>query len=271
MHHIVMRNMKFYGYHGCLDFEKKDGQWFIVTVDIGCEYLPGALSDELEGTVNYADAFDRIKVIVTECKFNLIEKLAYEIGRCILKNYDLASEVSVTIHKPGAPVEGEFECMETQINLKRHEVVISFGSNMGDREETISAALRCIDCHEDISIRRVSSLYETEPVGYADQSDFLNGVAILDTYLEPLDLLHYLQKIELDLHRVRTIKNGPRTIDLDILTIDKIESKNSELILPHPRMYERAFVLVPMKELGLYGSDIPDDKDVRFYKEFGVL
>lgn len=271
MHHIVMRNMKFYGYHGCLDFEKIDGQWFIITVDIGCNYLSGAITDDLDGTINYADAFERIKSIVTNLRFNLIEKLACEIGRCILKNYDLASEVTVTVHKPGAPVDGDFECMETSIYLKRHEVVISFGSNMGDREQTIRTALNMINERDDICIKRISSLYETEPVGYDDQSDFLNGVVVLESYLEPLDLLHVLQKIELDLHRVRTIKNGPRTIDLDVLYIDDIRSNNKELILPHPRMYERAFVLVPLKELGLYNEAIPDDKDVRFYKEFGML
>lgn len=236
MHHIVMREMKFYGYHGCLDFEKEQGQWFIVTVDIGCSYLPGAMTDELEGTVNYADAYERIKDIVTTRKYNLIEKLACEIGSCVLNNYALASEVSVTIHKPQAPVEGDFECMETTINLMRHRVLISFGSNMGDREDIIRTALSTLNDREDVCIKKISSLYETEPVGYANQSDFLNGVAVIDTYLEPLDL-----------HRVRTIKNGPRTIDLDVLTIDHMESSNEELILPHPRMYERAFVLVPMK------------------------
>ncbi len=271
MHHIVMRNMKFYGYHGCLDFEKENGQWFVITVDIGCSYLPGAVTDYLEGTVNYADAFERIKSIVTEYKFNLIEKLAYEIGKCVLLNYSLASLVSVTVHKPEAPVEGEFECMETTISLKRHEAVIGFGSNMGDREEIIRTALDMLNSREDISIKRLSSLYETEPVGFADQSDFLNGVAIVETILEPLDFLHVLQKTELDLHRVRTIKNGPRTIDLDVLTFDDLKSNDEELILPHPRMHERAFVLVPMKELGLYKLDIPNDKEVRFYKDFGML
>lgn len=271
MHHIVMRNMKFYGYHGCLDFEKENGQWFIITVDIGCDYLPGAVTDELEGTVNYADAYDRIKRIATELKFNLIEKLAYEIGRCVLLNYNLASEVTVMVHKPDAPVEGEFECMETSIHLKRHEVVISFGSNMGDREDIIRTALGMINKRDDTSVVRVSSLYETEPVGYADQADFLNGAAIIKTIIEPLDFLHMLQKIELDLHRVRTIKNGPRTIDLDVVTFDDISSNDEELTLPHPRMHERAFVLVPMKELGLYKSSIPNDKEVRFYKDFGML
>ncbi|MCQ2516176.1 MAG: 2-amino-4-hydroxy-6-hydroxymethyldihydropteridine diphosphokinase [Saccharofermentans sp.] len=271
MHHIVMRNMKFYGYHGCLDFEKENGQWFIITVDIACPFLPGSVTDELNGTINYADAFERIKKIATEYKFNLIEKLASEIGRCILKNYSLASEVTVTVHKPNAPVDGEFECMETSINLKRHNAIISFGSNMGDREEIIRNALSILNDRDDVSIKRISSLYETEPVGYENQADFLNGVAVIETILEPLDFLHVLQKIELELHRVRTIKNGPRTIDLDVLEFDEIKSYCEELILPHPRMHERAFVLVPMKELGLYDSDIPGGKEVRFYKEFGML
>jgi len=271
MHHIVMRNMKFYGYHGCLDFEKENGQWFSITIDISCEYLPGALTDELEGTINYAEIYERTKKIVTELKFNLIEKLACVIARSVLKNYNFATEVAVTVQKPEAPIDGDFDCMETTITLKRHVAVIGFGSNMGDREKTIRTALQMLDSREDTSIARLSALYETEPVGYEDQDDFLNGVAVVDTYLEPLDLLHVLQKIELDLHRVRTIKNGPRTIDLDILRFDKMKSQKEELILPHPRMYERAFVLVPLKELGLYKASIPNDKEVRFYKKLGML
>ena len=116
-----------------------------------------------------------------------------------------------------------------------------------------------------VKIRKISSLYETEPVGYDDQADFLNGCMAVSTYLEPFELLSKLQKIELDLDRVRTIKNGPRTIDLDLLLMSGVRLDTEELTIPHPRMYERAFVLVPLKEIGYYHGDIPQGKDVRLY------
>lgn len=265
MNRISLKRMKLYGYTGCLPEEKKNGQYFVIDVDMMMRSIPGALTDDLEGTVNYAEVFEKVKRIVSESRFNLIEHLAFEIGRALISEYDLVNEVSVLVRKPDAPVAGDFECMETKINVRRRNAVIGFGGNMGDREDIIREALSLIGANPAIDILKVSSLYETEPVGYADQDDFLNGCLLISTYLEPLELLHFLQDIENKLHRVRTIKNGPRTIDLDLLLMDGIRMDTKELILPHPRMYERAFVLVPLKEIGLYDGVIPDGKSVRLY------
>ena len=266
MNRISLKEMKLYGYTGCLPEEKEKGQFFYVSIDMFCRDIPGTLSDELDDTVNYADVYEIAKSIVETSKFNLIEHLAHEIGRAVISKYGLVDRVSVLVRKPDAPVDGDFEAMETEITVSRREAVIGFGGNMGDREAIINEALDAIKAEPAIELVKVSSLYETEPVGYEDQADFLNGCAVLRTYLEPLELLHVLQRIENDLHRVRSIKNGPRTIDLDILLIPGFKSDTEELTVPHPRMYERAFVLVPLKELGLYHGPIPDDKMVKRYK-----
>ena len=265
MNRISLKEMKFYGYTGCLPEEKEKGQYFFVSIDIFCKEIPGAVTDDLNGTINYAEVYEIAKEIVENNKFDLIEHLAYQIGRSVIAKYDLIDSIKVLVRKPDAPIDGEFDAMETEITVANRDVVIGFGGNMGDREETIREALKAIDSDPDIRIVRVSSLYETEPVGYEDQADFLNGCALLRTYLEPLELLHRLQKIENDLHRVRTIKNGPRTMDLDVLLIMGVKMDTEELTVPHPRMYERAFVLVPLKELGLYYGPIPDDKAVKLY------
>ena len=270
MNRIGLDKMKIYGYTGCLPEEKEKGQYFIVSVDLFCKDIPGAVTDELNDTINYAEVYAAVEKIVSGSKFNLIEHMAYVIGREVIAYSSLIDSVRVTVRKPDAPVEGLFEAMEAEVTVRRREAVIGFGGNMGDREETIREALKALRACPGVDLVRVSSLYETEPVGYDDQPDFLNGCCVLRTYLEPMELLHALQKIENDLHRVRTIKNGPRTIDLDLLLMQGVKSDSEELTVPHPRMYERAFVLVPLKELGLYHGDIPDDKDVKFYGTISV-
>ena len=265
MDKISLKEMKLYGYTGCLPEEKEKGQFFYVTVDMYCREILGRITDDLNDTINYAEVYSIVEKIVTVSKFNLIEHMAYEVGRAVISYSELIDKVTVLVRKPDAPVDGTFDAMETEISVRRREAVIGFGGNMGDREALIKEALDAIKQNPAIEIVKVSSLYETEPVGYDDQADFLNGCAVLRTYLEPLELLRFLQQIELDLHRVRTIKNGPRTIDLDLLLMQGVKIDTEELTIPHPRMYERAFVLVPLKELGLYRGVIPDGKDVRLY------
>ncbi len=125
---------------------------------------------------------------------------------------------------------------------------LSLGSNVGDRLENLRAAMRMF-CEVGIALRCTSSVYETEPVGHANQDWFLNCVVEVSTSLEPVALLHALQRIEHDLGRTPTIPNGPRTIDLDILLYGDLILKSNELTLPHPRMLERRFVLEPLAEI----------------------
>ena len=136
-------------------------------------------------------------------------------------------------------------------------VYLGLGANLGDREPTIRTALERLGAHEQIDVRRVSRLRETEPVGYEDQPRFLNGVARIQTSLEPRELLTVLLELERDLGRTRDgPRFGPRTIDLDILLYDDRVVDEPGLRIPHPRMAERAFVLEPLAELDP-GLEIP--------------
>ncbi|TNJ62517.1 2-amino-4-hydroxy-6-hydroxymethyldihydropteridine diphosphokinase [Paenibacillus hemerocallicola] len=130
----------------------------------------------------------------------------------------------------------------------RKEAYIGLGSNLGDRETYLQDAIRELGLHPLVDVVRVSDIYETEPVGYADQGRFLNMVAVVSTTLPPASLHHHMKEIEDGLGRIRTIRNGPRTVDLDLLLMDDNVLDTSELIIPHPRMWERAFVLVPMRD-----------------------
>ena len=127
------------------------------------------------------------------------------------------------------------------------KAVIALGSNIGDTKTNLDLALTML--REATDVKQVSSYYSTKPVGYTDQPDFLNAVCIIETELPAMALLAMLQGIEKVMGRERTIKWGPRTIDLDIIQYGDLISKAEELTLPHPRAHERKFVLEPWHEI----------------------
>lgn len=127
--------------------------------------------------------------------------------------------------------------------------VLGIGTNMGNREKNLRDALDSLDLVPATKVTRTSSVWETEPWGFADQPDFYNIVAEIETELSPAALLGACLGIEAALGRIRTFKNGPRVIDIDVLLYEGTTLSSDELMLPHPRMGERAFVLVPFEEL----------------------
>jgi len=129
-----------------------------------------------------------------------------------------------------------------------HQIHLSLGSNLGDRLAQLRAAVKELAV-SGIKPKRISSIYETEPVDYLDQPWFLNCVVEAETTLAPLVLLDALIAIETTLGRDRTIPKGPRSIDLDILLYDSETIITPSLQIPHPRLYLRRFVLVPLAEL----------------------
>lgn len=155
---------------------------------------------------------------------------------------------------------------------------IAMGSNIEDREQYLTKAIEEIGKRHKVLLS--SSIYETEPVGYADQSWFLNAVIQVETEFSPEKLLEDVLAIEEKLKRVRVIKNGPRTMDLDILFYQDQVINTDNLIIPHPRLHERAFVLVPLNEIApdfmhpiLKKSvasilkDTPEQEEVLLYKK----
>jgi 2-amino-4-hydroxy-6-hydroxymethyldihydropteridine diphosphokinase len=156
---------------------------------------------------------------------------------------------------------------------------IALGSNLGNRYDNLMDALQLLTRYPEICLVNCSSVYETDPVGYEDQDQFLNMVVELQTDWSPFELLEVCLKIELELGRKREIKWGPRTIDLDILLYNQENIETEKLIVPHPRMHERAFVVVPLLEIQpdvaipgmekpLHTSldELPDKEGVRIWK-----
>lgn len=127
------------------------------------------------------------------------------------------------------------------------KAVIALGSNIGNSEENLDLAIALL--REATDVEKVSSYYVTKPVGHEAQPDFVNAVCIIESQLPAIELLHMLHGIEKAMGRERTIKWGPRTIDLDVIQYGSILSSAEELTLPHPRAFERKFVLEPWAEI----------------------
>lgn len=126
---------------------------------------------------------------------------------------------------------------------------LGLGTNIGDRLNYLNQALNILNSHSNIKISKKSKLYETKAWGYTEQADFLNMCVEIETDLNPKDLLHVCQDVEKKLNRERKIRWGPRTIDVDILFFNDIILQEENLEIPHPRIKERAFVLIPLIDL----------------------
>lgn len=130
-----------------------------------------------------------------------------------------------------------------------NKAYLGLGTNMGDRETYLSSAVKLLDNYENITVTNKSKIYETKAWGYTDQADFLNMCIEIKTSLNEYELLKVCQEVELKLSRERIIRWGPRTIDVDILFFNDIILNNEDLYIPHPRISERAFVLIPLMDI----------------------
>ena len=145
------------------------------------------------------------------------------------------------------------------------KVFIGLGSNLQNPLYQVVKAIEEIKSHYDIRLLATSSLYKSRPVGPQDQSDFINAVILIETKLKPENLLYDLQTIEKLHSRVRSKKWGPRTLDLDILMFENIIMKTKKLIIPHPEITNREFVLMPLLEITHQNFKIPLKGKIKEY------
>ena len=148
-----------------------------------------------------------------------------------------------------------------------NKVYLGLGSNIEPRLDFLQEAVEKLADNEKIKIIKKSSVYQTKPYGYLEQEDFLNAVILIKTSLDPKELLERVLKIEKEIGRVRDEIWGPRKIDIDILLYDKIKYESSNLILPHPEIKKRAFVMIPLLEIADSDSLLIEGKKVEYWLE----
>ncbi len=249
---IRVKDLEVFAHHGVLEEEKQNGQNFYVSFDAYVDIRPSAKTDNLDLSVSYADMCSTVKAYMTSKVYDLIETVAEGIAKELLTSYDLIDKVKVTLKKPSAPIGEKVDYPAIEIERGWHTAYIGIGSNIGDSKSILRGAVAQIKGNVMVKEMRQSTLIETEPWGNVDQASFLNGVIEFRTLMSPRDLMTYLLDVEQQFDRKREMKWGPRTLDLDILLYDDLVSEDPHVIVPHPLMCEREFVLNPLSELVPY-------------------
>jgi len=275
MFKIIIKNLNLFGYHGVKEIEKKNGQNFRYNIEILLNkdnfLSENKNEDNLENTLNYSEVIKIVKDINNNRRFNLLETLAQNITDKVFEISPLVEKVSVRIEKTSPPIKENLESVGIEYkrdkkniessrrsNKKsgsendRVDIFISLGSNIGNREDNLRKAVDLINSNPDIEIIKVSSIYETEPMYLKEQNSFYNIVlqARVDIRVSPFELMGFLKGIEYDMGRKRSEKKyGPRIIDIDLLYYGEISLESDFLTIPHPKIEERKFVLIPFSEI----------------------
>lgn len=249
---IRIDNLEVYAYHGAYDEEKEKGQYFYVNAELYTNTRKAGMNDDLDTSTNYGTVCDFIHDFMTKHTYDLIETVAEQLAQALLLEFKLVKSVLLEIRKPHAPIEKEFESVSVEIERGWHEAFVAFGSNLGDKEKFIDEAIEALSNLPQINIVAISDKIVTEPYGNVEQDVFLNGVMKIETLLPADELLQILQKVEEHAGRERKIHWGPRTLDLDIIFYDDDIISEDDLIVPHPDMKNRDFVLKPLMQIAPY-------------------
>ena len=252
MDHIQIKELEVFANHGVLKQENELGQKFVVSVDLTVDTSKAAESDDIEDAVNYVEVAELIHSETKRNTFQLIEHLAGHLAEQILLTFPLVNSLSLRIDKPWAPIRLPLKTVSVEIQRGWHTVCLGIGSNMGDKHANLDQALEILAADEHNQLVKVSDYIVTEPVGGVEQDDFLNGAVVMQTLYTPQQILDQIGVIEKKLDRVRTIHWGPRTIDVDILLYDDEVVVEENLIIPHPEMCNRRFVLEPLDQIAPY-------------------
>lgn len=250
MDFITIKDLEVFANHGVFKEENALGQKFIISVEMYLDASKAAKNDDLTKSIHYGEVSKLVYDYSKNHTFKLIETLAERLAEEILLfAKDIIKSVKVEVKKPWAPVGLPLDTVSVTVERGYHTAYIALGSNMGDSKALIKDAVRKLDESYGCSVIKASDLIVTKPYGGVEQDDFVNGMLELRTFLSPEDLLDKLHEIEAEANRVREVRWGPRTLDLDIVLYDKLVYESENLIIPHVDMENRAFVLQPLAEL----------------------
>jgi len=268
---IQLVGLTAFGHHGVFEQERRDGQDFCVDLVLHLNTRPAAANDDLTRTVHYGELAIAVAEVIRGSAVDLIETLAERVAVVALSDLRVAA-VDVSVHKPSAPIPERFADVIVRIRRHRAEfatlaaaaraaaaepnpldvtpsspqrAVLALGANLGDRLQTLREAVADLDAVKGVSVLATSPVVETDPVGGPEQPDYLNAAMLVETTLSPHALLSVCQRIEAGHGRQRTVRWGPRTLDVDVVVYGDLVACSDRLELPHPRAAERAFVLVP--------------------------
>ncbi len=245
---INIENLEVFANHGVYPEENRLGQKFLISLSMRLDTRTPGIADDIGRSVNYGEVCHFLDDYMKRHTYRLIEAAAENLAEELLLRYPLEG-VSLRLKKPWAPVGLPLESVSVEIERSWHTAYIGLGSNLGDKKGFLDQAVRGLSGIRGCRVERVSDYIVTEPYGGVEQDDFLNACLVMKTFLPPGELLERLQDIERDAGRERTVRWGPRTLDLDILMYDDAVIDEEDLVIPHAGMHLREFVLRPLAQI----------------------
>lgn len=252
MDKILICGLEISACHGVNDFEKVTPQRFIFDVEVKCDFLNAAKTDDIDGTVNYSHICKVIDGITKSNTFNLIEKLAYECAFAIMERFEKARGVKLTVYKIDAPLKCKFSSVAVTVECEREYAYLSLGSSLGDKKSTLDTAIEKLNSTRGITVEKVSDYITTKPYGGVAKNEFLNCAVVISTFLNPFRLLDEIHRIEVECGRVRKQHWEDRTLDIDIIFFGDKNIKSETLTIPHPDYKNRDFVKIPLNQIAPY-------------------
>ena len=260
---------------GVSEEERQNPQEILVDLKVFFDTKKAAKTDLLSDTIDWSQIHLLLNDLLEKSEFKLIESAAEKIANCVLTKFP-ASQVIARVTKPLALRNKNVESASVEISRFNTDVLIALGSNLGDRQQNLVKAVELIK--EKCRILKTSPIYETPPMYNEAQGSFLNAAALVATPLSASELMEFLLSVEEKMGRVRTVKNAPRIIDLDLLFYGDLAINDHGLEIPHPLMQERLFVLQPLNDISpdyvhpvlkktvkrLF-SELKDGKGIRFF------
>lgn len=252
MDQIRIENLRIYAHHGVYAEENEKGQNFYINAVLETDTRKAGVMDDLELSTNYGEVCLFFQRFLTEHTYKLIETAAEKAAEAVLLEFPLVRCITLEIRKPEAPIPLPFESVSVRIIRGWKKTYLACGSNMGNREEYLNAALAAFRRDEKCRVLQVSDWMTTTPYGGVEQADYLNGAIAIETLYSPEELLERIHEIEKENDRERKVRWGPRTLDLDILLYEDCVMYTETLKIPHADMHNRDFVLAPLAQIAPY-------------------
>ena len=234
---------------GCRERERNTPQELIINLKLELDNCAEVkASDDLNNTIDYDKIIYHVKATVENTSYQLLEKLAIHINEALLKEYSLVVSSSVELVKPAICGVLANEIKVAHTTIREYNIALALGSNAENLpKQQIITAIEILATY--VKNIKISKLYKTKPYGYQPQNDFYNAVICGTTTLKPDMLLAKIKKIEKMLGKNEICLNGPRIIDIDIIFFDNMVYQHNFLIIPHPQMHLRDFVLTPLSDV----------------------
>lgn len=252
MDQIRIENLQIYAYHGVYAEENEKGQNFYINAVLGCDTRIAGVMDDLDFSVDYGEVCLFLQRFLTQNRYKLLEAAAEKAAEEVLLAFPLVRYIDLEIRKPEAPIPLPFESVSVKITRGWKKAYLACGSNMGERERYLNAAVTALSADNKCRVIKVSDWMMTTPYGGVEQENFLNGVIAVETLYTPEELLERVHEIEKDNDRERKVHWGPRTLDLDILLYEDCVMYTDDLKIPHADMHNRDFVLAPLAQIAPY-------------------